>query len=282
MKNSEFKYIDLRIDWSFKYVYGTRGNEDLLLNLLDAIMPEKHICHVELREQEQMPDNKDERKAVFDVNCTAENGDSFVIEMQNAEQDDFAHRLVYYSGFPIRQQVRSGEKIYRFAPVYVIGIMNFLMPEAPVNDNVINTYSIRNDNNPGNVMLRDLQFITVELPKIGSDPSKLSAREKQLYLIRNAAKMSRRPEEFQSEEFDKLFNVINFASMSPENQEIYESELRAILNHNSEIATALRKGEAKGARDKAIETARNMKAAGIPAEIISQCTGLTLEQVAEL
>ena len=82
--------------------------------------------------------------------------------------------------------------------------------------------------------------------------------------------------------------------MSEENQEMYESELRWILNRNSEIATArengLAEGEAKGeargrkegALGKALETARNLKAAGIAVEIISQCTGLTLGQIAKL
>ena len=27
MKNNEFKFIDLRIDWAFKYVYGSPGNK---------------------------------------------------------------------------------------------------------------------------------------------------------------------------------------------------------------------------------------------------------------
>ena len=118
MKNNEFKFIDLRIDWAFKYVYGSPGNEDLLLNLLDAILPEKHISKVELRQQEQIPDNRKQRRSVFDVNCTTQSGESLIIEMQNAEQRDFANRMVYYSGFPIRQQVRAGERKYKFDPVY--------------------------------------------------------------------------------------------------------------------------------------------------------------------
>ena len=69
MENHEFKFIDLRIDWAFKYVYGSRGNEDLLLNLIDAILPEKHISKVELRGQEQIPDSRKQRRSVFDVNC---------------------------------------------------------------------------------------------------------------------------------------------------------------------------------------------------------------------
>ena len=42
MENHEFKFIDLRIDWAFKYVYGSPGNEDLLLSLIDAISSAAH------------------------------------------------------------------------------------------------------------------------------------------------------------------------------------------------------------------------------------------------
>lgn len=82
--------------------------------------------------------------------------------------------------------------------------------------------------------------------------------------------------------FDKLFGLINFARMSEKDQEMYESELRWILNRNSEIATARENGLAEGALGKALETARNMKADGLAPEIVSKYTGLTLEQIAEL
>ena len=57
--------------------------------------------------------------------------------------------------------------------------------------------------------------------------------------------MSDRPDEFKSKSFDKLFGVINFASMSEKDQEMYESEFRWILNRNSEMATALEKAAQK-------------------------------------
>ena len=298
MENHEFKFIDLRIDWAFKYVYGSRGNEDLLLNLIDAILPEKHISKVELREQEQIPDSRKQRRSVFDVNCTTQSGESLIIEMQNAEQRDFANRMVYYSGFPIRQQVRAGERKYKFDPVYVIGIMDFIMPGVEPNGRVINRYSIRNDEHPHGMLFDDLHLITIELPKLGNDPGRLNALAKQLYVIQNAGKMSARPDEFSSENFDKLFGVINFASMSEEDQEMYESELRWILNRNSELDTALDKGReegreegiaigreeglAKGIEQGKLDAARKMKVANLPDDVISQCTGLTLEQISEL
>ena len=161
--------------------------------------------------------------------------------------------MVYYSGFPIRQQVRAGERKYKFDH---------------------------------------------RTAKLGNDPGRLNALEKQLYVIQNAGKMSARPDEFSSENFDKLFGVINFASMSEEDQEMYESELRWILNRNSELDTALDKGREEGravGREEGLakgieqgielgklDASRKMKVANIADEVINQCTGLTLEQISEL
>ena len=44
----------------------------------------------------------------------------------------------------------------------------------------------------------------------------------------------------------------------------------------------LKEGEAKGARNKAIETARNFLKENISAETIAKCTGLSLEEVNRL
>ena len=180
------------------------------------------------------------------------------------------------------------------------------MPGVEPNDRVINRYSIRNDAHPHGMLFDDLHLITIELPKLGNDPGRLNALEKQLYVIQNAGKMSARPDEFSSENFDKLFGVINFASMSEEDKEMYESELRWILNRNSELDTALDKGREKGREEgiaigreegldvgreeglakgivqEKLDAARKMKAENVPIESIARWTGLTLEQISEL
>ena len=90
--------------------------------------------------------------------------------------------------------------------------------------------------------------------------------------------------------------------MSEEDQEMYESELRWILNRNSELDTALDKGREEGravGREEGIavgrkeglvkgieqgkfDSARKMKAENVPIESISRWTGLTLEQISDL
>ena len=58
------------------------------------------------------------------------------------------------------------------------------------------------------------------------------------------------------------------------------------MDKRAQMKCALRKateqGRAEGELNKALETARNLKNAGISVDIICQCTSLTPEQVAAL
>ena len=46
---SESKYIDLMVDWSFKKIFGTEVNKDILIEFLKVIFPQyaifgHHLC----------------------------------------------------------------------------------------------------------------------------------------------------------------------------------------------------------------------------------------------
>lgn len=98
-------FIDIRSDFGFKRVFGTPGNEDLTAMLINAILPELHVKSLTLSNQENMGDRKDARKTVFDIRATTEDGETIDIEMQYDEEDDFNDRMVYYSTYPIREQI---------------------------------------------------------------------------------------------------------------------------------------------------------------------------------
>ena len=45
--------------------------------------------------------------AIFDVYCEGENGEKFIVEMQNAYQTYFKDCALFYSTFPIREQAQK-------------------------------------------------------------------------------------------------------------------------------------------------------------------------------
>ena len=106
----EITFIDLRKDYAFKRIFGTHGNEDLLLKLITSILPERNITSVSLAEQEHPGLREDSRKAVFDVFCKTSDGSDLTIEMQYRQQGDFNQRMVFYSSFPIQNNVPKGTK----------------------------------------------------------------------------------------------------------------------------------------------------------------------------
>lgn len=284
------KFVDLTADSQFKRVFATRGNEDMLLMLLNSILPEKHIRKISLREQDQIPDNRDERKSIFDINCESEDGQQFIIELQKANQKNFSKRLFYYSTFEPRAHIMAGEKDFDFPPIYVIGILDFILNDRKPNDRVVNRYNITNRDDQSVQLFEGLTYVTVELPKLNTDASLLTKEEMVLYTIHNSGRMQSRPTEFRGSDFDKLFRLINFASMCKNDQMTYLAELNEQLVRNEELQAALEtglnqgreEGRAEGEAKKALQTAAAFKAKGIDLQIIAECTGLTIEQIQQL
>ena len=64
---SEGKYIDLMVDWSFKKIFGTEVNKDILIEFLKVIFPQYAISDITYVPTEQLGIMEDDRKAIFDV-----------------------------------------------------------------------------------------------------------------------------------------------------------------------------------------------------------------------
>lgn len=298
--NSGIKFIDLKLDYSFKRVFGTQGNEDLLLLLVNCILPDKQITSVTLGPQEQQGDYEDSRDCIFDVYCTTDNGSRLVIEIQLNDKRDFAKRMVYYSGFPIRNQVRLGERSYDYNDVYVIGILDFELSEnITLPDEFINTFTYRNDKDSSASLTTCSTLVTVELPKFRKQLSELeTVGDKLMYCLRYQGGFSEIPKELQCPELEKMFGISNFATMTENEQNMYMREFKEMLDRESELSTAQSKGEAQGmakgiakgmakgraegARENSLQIAKEMKLRNLPTGMISEITHLTPEQIEQL
>ena len=101
----EERYISLLTDFGFKRIFGTAMNKDLLICFLNSLFDGKQVVKdVSYLNPEHVGDIYTDRKAIFDVYCEGENGEKFIVEMQNAYQTYFKDRSLFYSTFPIREQ----------------------------------------------------------------------------------------------------------------------------------------------------------------------------------
>ena len=105
MRQVEERYISLLTDFGFKRIFGTAINKDLLICFLNSLFDGKQVVKdVSYLNPEHVGDIYTDRKAIFDVYCEGENGEKFIVEMQNAYQTYFKDRSLFYSTFPIREQ----------------------------------------------------------------------------------------------------------------------------------------------------------------------------------
>lgn len=297
-------FIDLRLDYAFALTFGKPGNEDLLLRLINAILPHLGITSVALANQGEVGPGLKSRKAILDVHCITSAQEEILIEMQCAGQIDFGERMIFYSTFPIQNGIRRGKRgsgAYLFPEVYVIGITDFVMEKSKGLKEPINLYSIRNEKY-GDIGLSDnIHYVTVELPKLKSQemphPEQLI-----LYGIRDIGAMKEMPQEYKDAGLQKLFEICKFAALNKEEQMEYLHEFMKKLTEESVLYTARlkgteegfaeglekgiaegrAKGRAEGRVEGKAETARNLKQLGVPPETIAKATGLSAEEISIL
>ena len=140
MRNSEERYISLLTDFGFKRVFGTVPNKDLLIDFLNSLFDgEQVVKDVTFLNSEHVGDIRSDRKAIFDVYCENEQGEKFIVEMQNAYQTFFKDRSLYYATFPIREQAEKGDVWdYQLKHVYVVALLNYKMSDSAFSPDTIN------------------------------------------------------------------------------------------------------------------------------------------------
>ena len=272
------RYINPYTDFGFKKLFGTELNKDLLISFLNALLNgEQEITDLTYLNSEHLGDGYSDRRAVFDVYCQLADGKKFIVEMQKAEQAYFKDRSIYYSTFPIREQAPKGTKWdYHLEDVYTVGILNFVFPdnEYPADSSV---HEIKlTDVEDKHVFYDKLTFIYLEMPKFNkTEDELLTMFDKWMFALQNLSRLLERPKALQERIFTHLFEQAEIARFTPQERREYQESIKDYWDNYSIMETSFNKGKAEANR----ENARKMKELGISVEIISQVTGLTVNEV---
>ena len=309
MKQVEERYINLLTDFGFKRIFGTAMNKDLLICFLNSLFNGRQVVKdVSYLNPEHVGDVYTDRKAIFDVYCEGENGEKFIVEMQNAYQIHFKDRSLFYSTFPIREQAPKGSDWdFKLNHVYTVALLNFYMNKDAFNKEEIRHYVQLCDTATHKIFYDKQEFIYVEIVKFNKTLGELETLyEKWLYALKNLYKLTQRPKELCDKVFDRLFEEAEIAKFTPQEMREYEASKMAYRDIKNSIDTAKQKGLAegmekgmelgmekgmelgmekgmeKGMNQKALDIARNMLADGVDINLIMKYSGLTQKQIEKL
>ena len=285
MNEFKEKYINPFTDYGFKRLFGEEPNKDLLMDFLNELLKDQEgkITELSYLPNEKLPISVGDRRAIFDIYCTNEQGEQFIVEMQKAEQKFFKDRTIFYSTFPIQEQARNKDRFWNFElkAVYTIGILDFVFKESDPNKY---RHDVKlTEQETKEVFYEKLNYIYLEMPKFQKTEKELKTRfEKWMFVLKNLPKLERMPIELKEKIFLKLFKTAEIAKLKPEEYKQYEASVNAYRDIFNIKNTYLEKGIEKGEINKAKKIALEMIKDNEPSEKIKKYTGLTKEEINEL
>jgi predicted transposase/invertase (TIGR01784 family) len=269
-------------DFGFKKLFGEEANKDLLIDFLNQLLPVQHqIAELNFKSTEQLPDIPLERKAIFDISCISTTGQHFIVEMQKAKLQFFKDRSVFYITFPIREQAKKGDWLFKLDPVYLVAILDFVYDETKEMAKFRRDVALRDEE--GQLFFDKLHFKFLQMPLFNKQADELETQfDKWIYFLKNLETFEQIPAILNEPIFQKAFKTAELANLSQEQYSAYEKNLLDYLGIRAAMVTAKEEGKAEGKVEEALSIAKKMKSVGMETQLIAQMTGLSPAQIDEL
>ena len=289
------RFIDPRVDWAFKRIFGSEDTKECLITFLNGLFEDELVIKdVTFAKTEKLGLRPDDRGVVFDVYCVTNEGKHIIVEMQKKEQEYFADRALYYTARAIVQQGIRGIWDYHLAPVYTVCFMDFVL-DSPI------LKKFRTD-----LVLTDLQthqrvsdrmrIVYLQLPLFDkhTEAECMDIFDCWIYIMKNMNMFEQMPFSEKYPVFRKLAEIGDLRKLSREELELYDEDIKNMRDiyatRKFDEKRGMEKGMAKGRAEGKVEgkaegkaeVARNLLAMGMSWSQIMQATGLTEDQLKQL
>ncbi len=267
-------FLNPKTDFAFKKIFGSRQSKGILLSFLNALLYEglEIIQDLEIIDPYQAPQIQGMKDTFLDVKATMTGNKTVIIEMQVLNVLGFEKRVLYNAAKAFSIQLDAGESYAQLTPVIALTITDFeLFPESP---KIISHYQLK-EKEELTTYSDDIELVFVELPKFQKPLESLETiADKWIYFLKEAERLQSIPSNFnEPPALVQAFQIAELSRLSCEELDIVER--KQMFLHDSRNAIA------KARQEERLDIARALLGV-LPIEIISEKTGLTLEQVRQL
>ena len=296
MKHEEvYKLSDLFA----RYLLGKNGNEDLLTDLVNSTLREfnfEEVKDLEIIDPFNLSENIELKESIIDIKAKTKNNETVIIEFQLCGNIDFLKRIFYYISKNVVNEVKEGENYNNVQKIISINLLDFNLKfgdkgKAHRCFKLIDTKDL-------NISLDLIQIHILEVKRF-------------IEIIKNSTK-----EELKN---NRLLSWMKF--FTSDNLELIEEELKEENQIMSKVIEEYRKftsddkmmrayasreaflvgqkmmlrreredgfdegkleGIKEGEKNKAVSMAKSMKTKNLDINLISEITGLTIDEIEKL
>jgi len=264
--------LSLTNDYVFRRVFAEK-NPGALADFLSSAtnIPADELKFLEVDDPHLYREHEGGKSGELDIRVHTKSGGIIHVEVQINNEKAFAERIIFYSARLFSGQLGRSEEYKKLNRTISIVITDFvLLDENPDYFNTFRWYNHRN-----RTLLSDMQEINIlELPKLPE-----SDDNTQLWHWMKLLKLRRRDEmETLAKDNQAMKDVVvTVREMSADEAERARAEAheKQIRDRLGQLDYAFEHGE----KNKAMKTARQMKAKGYAAEEIAELTDLTIREI---
>ncbi|QAA32181.1 Rpn family recombination-promoting nuclease/putative transposase [Clostridium manihotivorum] len=263
-------------DFIFKKIFGEKGNEDILIAFINAVLKrtkKEQIVEVEIIDNKQLTKELIlDKTGIIDVRAKTSKGENIDIEVQLTDQGNMDKRTLFYWGKMYLENIKQGQDYTTLEKVITINILDF---EFLGTESYQSSFHLWEDIEKDYMLTDVVEIHFLELPKFRNKKGKNyreNAIERWLmFLEKDISETTLKELMSLDTAIEKAEQKIEYLSSDEETMRIYYERERSLHERANMISSAEER--------KAIEIAKNLINMKIPVNQIILATGLTEEEI---
>ena len=230
------RFIDPKIDFAFKKIFGSSDSKDILINFLNAVLYEAQPLIEDLEIIDSQPENPTlgTQETRLDVKA-AINGDRIaLVEIQLISVPSFGNRVLYNAAKSYSQQLTGKDRYERLKTVISLKIADFEMFENQ--PEFMSRFVFQEKEQQFECPDTEIELVFIELPKFSKELAVLETTADQwIYFIKNTSTLETVPETLSAvPEIQKAFRIAREDNFTQE--ELKELQKQEVWIQDQQIA----------------------------------------------
>lgn len=265
-------------DFIFKKVFGEKGNEDILIAFINAVLKrtkKDKIVELEIIDNKQLTKELIlDKTGIIDVRAKTSKGENIDIEVQLTDQGNMDKRTLFYWGKMYLENIKQGQDYTSLEKVITINILDF---EFLGTESYQSSFHLWEDIEKDYMLTDVVEIHFLELPKFRKKKDKdyrENAIERWLMFLEKDISETTLKELISLDAvIGKAEKKIEYLSSDEETMRIYYERERSLHERANMISSAEKRGK--------LEVAKNLLDI-LDNETIALKTGLDIEEIKDL